>query len=299
MFESTPVAIDLGGLAEGPMVAQLIATFALVLGLAGLRALATWLLGRLDSLKKRSRRRWLVRVRNTSVLLVVTGLVVIWFDQMLQVATALALVAAAFAIATKELWLNVSGYLFRSGAHFFTVGDRIEVGDFHGDVIDQSPMGTTVLEVGSKTHQHTGRAVFIPNGKFLSSPVINSTFFHDFMFHTITVPMKASADWVSAEKALLQAAQEVCTSYLDRARSRMEELTNKNSLETPATDPRVQLRIPEPEKIELVLRVPIEARRKGRIEQKILRRYLELVAVSKAQSDTPSAVDRDHEHALV
>lgn len=277
MFEPTPLTADLTGIADGPLLVHIVATMTLAAAMIGIRYLTGWLLGCLDTVKLRSRRLWLVRVRNATVFLFAVGFVVIWSDQLLQAATAVALVAAAFAIATKELWLNLSGYLFRSSAHFFTVGDRIEVGDFHGDVIDHSPMGATILEIGSKTHQHTGRAVFIPNGKFLSTPVINETFFHDYVFHTITIPMKGSSDWEAAEIALLQAARDVCAPYLEKVRDRMEELTTKNSIDTPATAPRVQVHIPEPDRVNLSLRVPIVARRKGRVEQRILRRYLELM----------------------
>jgi small-conductance mechanosensitive channel len=278
MFEPARIEVGLNGPTDEFLLNHIVATILLTAALAGIRILTGWLLGRLDRLKRLSRRRWLVRIRNATIVLFVLGFALIWFDQILEVATAVALVAAGFAIATKELWLNISGYLFRSGAHFFTVGDRIEVGDFRGDVIDQGPMGATVLEIGSKSHQHTGRAVFIPNGKFLSAPVINETFFHEFMFHTITVPMKASSNWRAAEQALLQAAQEVCAPYLERVRARMEELSTKSSLDTPATEPRVQIHLPEPDRISLLLRVPIMARRRGRTEQRIIRRYLELLS---------------------
>lgn len=291
MFESTPVTLDFGRLTDGPLLANIAATLALVAVLASVRLLMWWLLGRMESMKRRARRLWLVRVRNATLLLFLLGLTMIWFDEMLHVATALALVAAAFAIATKELWLNLTGYLFRSGAHFFTVGDRIEVGELHGDVIDHGPMGATVLEVGSKSHQHTGRAIFIPNGKFLSSPVINATFFHGYMFHTITVPMSCTADWEAAERALLQAAQEVCQPYLDRVTARMEELTSKSSLDTPATEPTVHIHLPEPDRVNLVLRVPIEARREGRTEQKIVRRYLELLKTASTPASDLSPPD--------
>lgn len=294
MFGQLPSSLSWDGFGDGPVLWQFLATAGIVALWIALRLGTGAVLSRMSSLSRRARRQWMVRVRNTTILLVVAGIIAVWHPQLARVATALALVAAAFAIATKELWLNLTGYLFRSGAHFFTVGDRIEIGDFHGDVIDHGPMGATVLEIGAKSHQHTGRAVFVPNSKFLTTPVINATFFHGFVFHTLTIPMKASSDWAAAEQALLQAADEVCRPYLDRVAARMQDLTARNSLDTPATEPRVHIHLPEPDKIHLVLRVPVEARRKGRTEQRIIRRYLELTAPLADPETAPDVPEGTH-----
>jgi small-conductance mechanosensitive channel len=277
VIEPTPLAGDLGGLTDGPVFDQLVATLVLAALLASAKALAVRLLGRMGSLRRRSRRRWLVRIRNSAVLLFAVGVVMIWFEQMIQVATALALVATGFVIATRQLWLNLSGYFFRSGAHFFAVGDRIEIGDFRGDVVDHGLAGATLLELGAKSQQYTGRAVFVPNSKFLSSAVTNETFMADYVFHTLTIPMKAEEDWDSAEKALLRAAREICDPYVEKARSHLKKMSERHSLDVPSVEPKVHILLPEPGNINLMLRVPIPARRKGRIEQAIIRRYLELL----------------------
>jgi len=179
-------------------------------------------------------------------------------------------------IATKELLLNVTGFLFRSSSHFFSIGDRIEIGEIRGDVIDQTIMGVTLLEIGSgmKTHQYTGRAIFIPNSVFLNSPVNNETYMKDYVFHIITIPLKADVGWPKAEKALLMAANKVCGPYFKDAETHMGHLAKKHSLDAPTVAPRVHVQLPEPERINLVLRVPIPGRRRGRIEQRILRQYL-------------------------
>jgi hypothetical protein len=54
----------------------------------------------------------------------------------------------------------------------------------------------------------------------------------------------------------------------------MERLENKHGLDSPTVAPRVTLQIPEPGKINLLLRIPTPARRIGRLEQAILRRFL-------------------------
>ena len=96
----------------------------------------------------------------------------------------------------------------------------------------------------------------------------------DYVFHIITIPLKAEDDWQRAEQILLNAAKTVCAPYLQEAREHMTELASKHSLDTPTAEPRVHIYMPEPERVDLVLRVPIPAMRRGRMEQEIVRHYL-------------------------
>ena len=206
----------------------------------------------------------------------IIGLVIIWFEQLRTLAATLVLVAVALAIATRGFLLNIIGSLFRSGAHIASIGDRIEIGDHRGDVIDHSLLGVTILEIGpgSKTHQYTGQSIFIPNSKFLSSSIKNETYLKDYVFHVITIPLKAEKDWQRAEQALLRAANEVSFPYLNEARHYLKTLKNKHGLDTPPAEPGVLVHIPKPDEIHLLLRVPVPVRRRSRLEQEILRKYL-------------------------
>ena len=51
----------------------------------------------------------------------------------------------------------------------------------------------------------------------------------------------------------------------------------QHSLEEPSIDPRIQVQIVEPDRYLLALRLPVPVRRRGRIEQEVIRRYLELL----------------------
>ncbi|MDY6864263.1 MAG: mechanosensitive ion channel, partial [Thermodesulfobacteriota bacterium] len=158
-------------------MSKLISTGILLLVVFGIRWIIVQDLLSRKKLTKKIRRQWIVTARNGAFFLILTGLVIIWFEQLRMFATTVVVIAVAIVIATKEFLLNIMGFLFRSGAHFFSIGDRIEIDDLKGDVIDQTIMGTIVLEIGpgTKSHQYTGRAIFIPNSKFLSHPVINET----------------------------------------------------------------------------------------------------------------------------
>jgi small-conductance mechanosensitive channel len=156
--------------------------------------------------------------------------------------------------------------------------------------VDQNLFTTTLLEIGpgQSSHQYTGRAIVIPNSLLLNTPLINETFTHDYVLHVFCIPLTSADDWQRSEQLLLEAAQIECGPFLDQARMYMKNIESQHGLDSPTVAPRVTLQIPDPGKINLLLRIPAPSRRKGRLEQAILRRYLSQVSKGTVnESDTP------------
>ena len=223
------------------------------------------------------RRRIVVNVRNGALIFTIVGLAFIWADELRTFALSLVVIVGAVVIATKELILCLSGGLYRTISGQCKVGDRIEVSGMRGDVIDQTLMSTTIMEIGpgQLTHQHTGRAVVLPNALFLNNSIINETYTDEYVGHTFQVPLKAEENWKQAEEILLRACMDEVSGYLEDSKKHMLGVTRKHALETPNLDPRVIVRVPDAGKILLIVRIPAPARRKGRIEQAIIRRFLD------------------------
>lgn len=218
------------------------------------------------------RRKWLVQMRNGLVLLFVLGLVVIWATELRTFALSVVAIAVALVVATKELILCITGSILRAGAQSFQIGDRIQVKDFRGDVIDQNILATTLMEIGpgKLTHQRTGRITVLPNSLFLSEPVINESYTHDYVLHVFTVPFKREDDWRRAQETLLAVAQRCCQPYLAEVVSHMRRLSERQGLDAPNVEPRVTIQIPTAGEVHLVVRVPVKATQRGYIEQSIL-----------------------------
>ena len=154
------------------------------------------------------------------------------------------------------------------------------------------------MEIGPDdlTQQLTGRAIVLPNSVFLGKPLVNEFFTNEYVLHVFKVPAKLDENWLAAEQDLLAAAQAECSSFLDDSRSHFERLCEKEGLVNLAVEPRVSLIINKPDEIELVVRIAVPARKKGRIEQAILRRYLTLLAARKAkekESSTDNAAETE------
>lgn len=218
------------------------------------------------------RRKWLVQTRNGLILIFLLGLVLIWGQELRTLALSIVAIAVAFVVATKELILCFMGSLVKGGARSFDIGDRIQVKEFRGDVIDQNLLATTILEVGpgKLTHQRTGRATVIPNSLFVSEPVINESFTEDYVLHVFTVPFRRDDNWQLAQKVLLDATQAQCEPFLETARRYMRRLGDRRGLEVPVVDPRVSIQVPLAGEIHLVVRFPCRPSQRSAIEQAIL-----------------------------
>jgi small-conductance mechanosensitive channel len=214
--------------------------------------------------------------RDLVLVILVIGTATLWIDELKTFALSLVAVAAAIVIATKELIMGAAGTFLRTSSRSFEIGDRIEVVGVRGDVVDTNLFTTTILEIGPGHigHQQTGRAVTVPNSVFLLQPVINETFSDAYVLHTFEVPVARDERWHESESNLLLALNEAQATYAAEAKAYFERRQIERGIESPTLDPRVLVRVDDPQQLTLIARLPVPARRKGRIEQTILHRFL-------------------------
>ncbi len=258
---------------------NIVKTVVLILVLLMLKTIVTRNVDSWKGLPLEGRRRWIVSIRNITVFLIFIGFVLIWGSQIKEFALSVAAVTIGVVMCFKELIANFMGGMSRTISHEYSVGDRISIGTHRGDVIDIDTLTTTILEIGPglSSHQYTGSTITIPNSLLLTTPVVNESFMQEYLLHVFHVPVGTKDDWRLTERLLLQAAYFVCEPYLMNARKYMENMARKISVDTPSADPRVSIIFKSPDEIDLVMRVPVPSRRKGRIEQEIIRKYLDLL----------------------
>lgn len=258
---------------EEKLLAHLVASAALLAGLLLVRWAARRALSRADWKDDAARARTQSHVGTLSWLALVLGLLVIWAPELHAFALSAVALAAALVLATKELILCLSGAFLRATSGAYDLGDRIELGGVRGDVVRLGLLSTTVLEVGP-AHQRTGRTLVLPNSLLLSSSVANETHTDEYVLHTFVVPCARDADWRAQEARLLEHAHAACAPWIEPMRLRMERLAREQGLAAPRTDPQVSLQLPEPGRVNLLVRIPAPARQKARVEQQILRAFL-------------------------
>ncbi len=167
----------------------------------------------------------------TSVLLIL-GLLAIWFDNPNRFATAVGLITAGVAFALQKVITAVAGYFVILRGNIFSVGDRITMGGVRGDVIALGFIQTMIMEMGQppsienttppvwvKSRQFTGRIVTVTNDKIFEEPVYNYTRDFPYLWEEISIPISYTADRDRAEQILLECA--------DRHTERINEMSQE------------------------------------------------------------------------
>lgn len=261
-------------LSDRPFFHEIAASLILLLvALLGLALARRAILG--SRLPSDVRRRWLVQSRNAAIAGLLVGLVVTWGTEVRSLALSFVAVAAAAVIAAKEVIVCLAGAFVRTSSRAFDLGDRIEIAGVRGDVIDLGALTTTLLEVGPGQSHRTGRAITLPNSLFVTTPVYNETPSGEFLMTTLVVPLGSEADWRACERALLEAAEAECRPFVEEARAHLGASAAHAGLDPSTVDPRVSVRVVDPARTDLLLRLPAPVRQRHRVEQAVLARYLD------------------------
>ncbi len=260
------------------LTTKLIATVVLVMVLWASRFF-------IDRYIRRSRRdwtsqqrlRWINSTRTFVFVLILLSVIFLWGETIQGFALSVFAIAFAMVFSVKELCMSFNGSVIRFRGKLFDIGDRIEVGQVRGDVIDTTLLSTTVEEVGKggSNYLYTGRRISFSNSIFLSQPVINESFLENYYMIRMEVPLKLSADWKEGKRVLLKVAEEEATPYLEQARRRLRQMERRRGMELPSVEPRVTISLPEPDQVTLSLRMPTPVHLKERLEQVVLTRFLE------------------------
>lgn len=128
----------------------------------------------------------------------------LWLDAFGNLATFLGLLSAGLAIALRDLVTNMAGWGFILLRHPFVVGDRIQIGENRGDVVDIRLFQFTLLEIGNwvDADQSTGRVVHVPNSRVFTDALANYTSQFEYLWHEIPVLITFESDWRRAKELL-------------------------------------------------------------------------------------------------
>ncbi|OQY08833.1 MAG: mechanosensitive ion channel protein MscS [Marinitoga sp. 4572_148] len=142
------------------------------------------------------------------ILIGIVAMIKLWFSGFQSISTFLGLFSAGLAISIREIIVNFAGWLYIISKKPFSIGDRIEIENFAGDVIDISALNFTILEIGNwvNADQSTGRIIHIPNGIIFNKKLANYTKDFRFIWNEIPVLITFNSNWKKAKKILLEIA---------------------------------------------------------------------------------------------
>ncbi len=189
-------------------------------------------------------------------MVLILGLLSIWFSDPTRLATAFGLVSAGLAFALQQVVTSIAGYFVILRGNTFTVGDRITMGGVRGDVMRLGFIQTTIMEMGQPpsvqgadpamwvhSRQFTGRIVTVSNSKIFAEPVFNYTRDFPFIWEEMAIPITYTADRARAEAILLEAARRHATEAGGMAAEKKAELKERFGVDPVDLDPRVYYRL--------------------------------------------------------
>jgi small-conductance mechanosensitive channel len=137
------------------------------------RAIKRIVKNRVKILEVRYRGKKMISI--TSYILIVLLISIVFSDQLGGLVVALGVAGAGIAFVLQEVIASIAGWFAISFAHFYKIGDRVQVGGIKGDVIDISVLRTTLMEIGDWIHAdlYNGRVVRIANSFVFKEPVFN------------------------------------------------------------------------------------------------------------------------------
>ena len=147
----------------------------------------------------------------------------IWFEGLQSLATFLGLLSAGLAIALRGPVTDFAGWIFLLWRKPFDVGDRIQVGDVKGDVIDVRVFKFTLLEIGNWVHadQSTGRVIHVPNHLVFDDSLANYTSDFEFIWNELQVLVTFESDWEKAKQILQEISDKHLKDYVKEAQNQV------------------------------------------------------------------------------
>jgi small-conductance mechanosensitive channel len=170
-------------------------------------------------------------------------LAVLFEDRLGRLGFALGLIGAGVAVALQDVLASIAGAFSIGFSKLYAVGDRVQIGDTRGDVIDIGLLRTTLLETGNwvSKDSYNGRIVRIPNSAVLKGSVFNYSQGFPFVWDQIKVVFTTSCDFQFARDMLARVAREAIGDYLLEARTSWKVVSDYYETVSPSLEPTVTL----------------------------------------------------------
>jgi small-conductance mechanosensitive channel len=188
-------------------------------------------------------------------IVMVVGVISIWFNNPATLTTAAGMVTAGLAFALQKVVTAFAGYLLILRGKTFSVGDRITMGGVRGDVIALNFLQTVIMEMGQpaegdtgdpmwiQARQYTGRIVRISNANIFDEPVYNYTREFPYIWEEMRLQVPYTADRYKGEQILLEAVRKHTVKIAEIGDEALKELEKRYVMKRSELGPQVYWRL--------------------------------------------------------
>lgn len=222
---------------------------------------------------------WRRALLYTYTLLIILLIGQIWIEGIGSLTTFLGLASAGVAVAMHDTIANIAGWFFIISRHPFKVGDRIQIGETAGDVIDVRLFQFSLVEIGNwvDADQSTGRIIHIPNSKVLREPLANYQIGFEYIWNEIPVLITFESNWQKAKQIVADIAHDKVEHLSEGAQEQIRRAAEKYFIFYGILTPIVYTTVKE-SGVLLTLRYLVNPRQRRTTEQQVWEAILALFA---------------------
>ncbi len=178
--------------------------------------------------------------RYVLVVLAIGAIASFLFDDLSMVAATMGIVSAALVISLQDACSSAFGWVVIMIGSKFGIGDRLQVEDCCGDVIDIQLLRTTLLEVNGwmGCDEPTGRVVLVPNNFIFKSKFFNYSHGHPYIWGKINVTVSFDCAAKAGPLFLRVLGEETASEFI-AARTASQRMRRRYGVSDAAYEPRV------------------------------------------------------------
>lgn len=236
--------------------------------------------GSVDEIRKQY--HWRKTIEYTLFTIGALVLANLWISNFQFIVTFLGILSAGIAIALKEVFMNIAGWAFIYIRKPFDVGDRIQIGDVKGDVIDLRLFQFTMLEIGNwvDADQSTGRIVHVPNLKVFVESQANYSQGFNYIWNEQVIFITLDSDYKKAKSLLMEILNSLLLDEIASAEAEFKRARDKHLIVYNQFTPAVYLDITE-RGVQIAMRYLCNPRRRRMIHHAITESILEKFSVEE------------------
>ena len=184
-------------------------------------------------------------------------------------------------MALQDVIASIAGAFSIGFSSLYAVGDRVQIGDTRGDVIDIGLIRTTLMETGNWVNSdlYNGRIVRIPNSAVLKGSVFNYSQGFQFIWDEIKVVLSIASDCQFAKETFLRLAREAVGDYLGEAKTSWKLISDNYRSANPPLEPAISLAV-NAGALEFSISYVVEYTKRTMMKDRLFSRIVEEIAKS-------------------
>lgn len=179
------------------------------------------------------------------LLIAILLLITFTLDSVKDYTIIIGLATAGLTFTLQELILSVAGSFYIFFVRVYKPGDRIEINNITGDVIDIDSIYTTIMEMGEwvSSDNYSGRIVKISNAFVFKGPIKNYSIDFPFVWDELNILITYDSDIELAKKIIIERSKELLSDYNQKSKAKWARMVKRYYIENAKIDPTIAMEL--------------------------------------------------------